>query len=189
VFKQELFRCAKDFFEETNIWLEDVPFVANINTLSYSVTPAGKGVPNRLMIVFDPAHAPPTRRWVQSGIEMRVPGVITLTFAPSSPANWVATYAKNITDPINSEGFPEIDASAYWIIDKYRDAFFYGTLARLQNEPSKTYSNPKEAARNQQNYISQRSKARSDAVKSNTYGGQRWAFPQSYATRSRGGWV
>lgn len=189
VMKQEMFRCAKDFFDMTNIWTEDVPFVVDPSNLSYQVTPAGKGVPNRLIVVFDPLVYPQGTHWVQSGIEMQVPGTIVLMYAPSSSANWVATYAKNVTDPADVNGFPDIDTGSYWIIDKYRDAFYYGTMALLQRQPAKTYSNANEGVRNHQYYITQRGKARTDALKANVYGGQRWMYPQSYATVSRKGWA
>jgi len=189
VMKQEMFRCAKDFFDQTNIWTEEVPFVVTPDATKYTVTPAGKGAPNRLLIVFDPAVYPQGTHWVQSGVGMGVPGVIQLTYAPSTSANWVAVYAKTPTDPVDAQGWPDIDTDDYWIVDKYRDAFYFGTLARLQMQPSKTYTNPKEAARNNQNYITQRGKARTDAIKANTYGGQRWMYPQSYATTARKGWA
>jgi hypothetical protein len=62
-------------------------------------------------------------------------------------------------------------------------------MSYLQSQPAKTYSNPKEAARNMINYVSQRGKARADATKGNVFGGQRWQFPQGYATIRRGGWA
>jgi hypothetical protein len=189
VTKQELFRCAKDFFDETNLWTEGVPFVVTPNVHSYTVTPVGKGTPNRLIVVFDPAQQYPDMRWVQSGIQMDQPGIITMRYSPSTSANWVALYAKTPTDPVDANGYPDMESSAWWLIDKYRDAFFYGTVARLQLQPSKTYSNLKSGGWNNQNYITQRGKARTDALKANVLGGQRWMFPQGYATISRKGWA
>jgi hypothetical protein len=189
VIKQELFRCAKDFCDQTNIWTEEVPFVVTPNVVSYTVTPAGKGAPNRLIVVYDPSYNYPMKNWVANGISMEVPGVINLMYSPASAANWVARYAKTPTDPVDADGYPDIDTGLVWIIDKYRDAFMFGTLARLQNQPSKTYSNPKSAAFNFQNYITQRGKARTDALKMNVFGGQQWSYPQGYASTTRKGWA
>lgn len=189
VLEQELFRCAKDFFDQTNIWVEDVPVAVTPNLLIYILTLAGKGAINRLLLVYDPAAASPDKRWVQGGIGMGYPGQITLRYAPSQAETWMATVAKTPVDPTDPQNYPDIDSSAYWIVDKYRDAFYYGTLARVQIQPSKTYSNPKMAGINMQQYIYQRGKARTDATKSNVYGGQRWMFPQDYATTTRKGWT
>ena len=157
VFKQELFRCAKDFFDETNIWTEDVPVDIVPNGVIYDITLGGFGVCNRLIVMYDPTMGP-YKNWVQNGISMQTPGEIVLVYAPSTAATWHAIIAKNITDPVDAQNYPQIDVTAMWIIDKYRDALYYGTLARVQSQPSKTYSNPKDAARNMQNYIAQRSR-------------------------------
>jgi hypothetical protein len=188
VFKQELFRCVKDFMEQTNIWTEDIPVDVEPNVLTYDITLGGAGVCNRLLVVYDPKMSP-YKQWVQNGISMQVPGVITLLYSPSTAVVWHALIAKNITEPVDNESYPELDPDAMWIIDKYRDAFVYGTMARLQYQPAKTYTNPKEAARNNQYYITNRSLARGDAVAANVYGGQRWQFPQGYATINRKGWA
>lgn len=188
VFRQELFRCVKDFMDQTNIWLETVPVDVVPDALVYDLSLAGFGMANRLQLVYDPA-AGPYKHWVQSGISMQAPGVIELVYAPSTATVWNAVVAKNIIDPVDAEKYPEIDPEWLWIIDKYRDAFFYGTLSRVESQPSKTYTNPTSAARNMLNYISQRGKARADAIAANTYGGQRWQFPQGYATIRRGGWA
>jgi hypothetical protein len=190
VIQQEVFRTVKDFMDQTNIWLEDVPITGMPDIVSYPFALEGFGTPNRLMIVFDPALSPPNdQRWIQGGVSMRVPGIIEIMYAPSEQKAWMATIAKNVIDPTDANNYPEIDTEDWWIIDKYRDAFYYGTLARLQAQPTKPYTNPQAAGANYQQYVTQRGKARTDAVKANTYGGQRWMFPQSFATTSRKGWT
>jgi hypothetical protein len=62
-------------------------------------------------------------------------------------------------------------------------------MGRLQAMPGKPYSNDKQAGRNYQFYVSERSKARGDVIKANTFGGQRWIYPQGFATVRRGGWA
>lgn len=192
VFKQELFRCVKDFFDKTNMWVEYVPFAVTPNVLNYSVPVVGKGAPNRLLMVIDPKVStnPANLRWAQGGISMFIPGEIALSQSVSSATNWTAIYAKNVVDPSDVDGYPDIDASYFWVPDKYRDCLTYGTLSRIQKQPSKTYSNPKGAAENYLQYVSERSKARTDFLKANTFDGQRWSFPQGYAmTAHRKGWV
>jgi hypothetical protein len=157
--------------------------------LSYPFTIAGKGSIKRLLLLYDPATASPDRRWVQGGITLKLPSTIMLANSPSSATNWIAVVTKTITDPVDATtNYPEIDPTYEWVLDNYRDAFYYGTLARIQMQPNKPYSNLKSAAYNNQNYIVLRGRARAEALHGNVYGGQRWMFPQTHATTSRKGW-
>jgi hypothetical protein len=188
VLQQVFFRVWKDFCDKTNIWTEECPISATPNVLSYPFTVTKKGTPNRLLLVYDPAQKDPDKKWVQGNIAMQVPGIITISYSPSTATTWNVVVAKTPLDPVNSEGYPDLLPADYWIVDKYRDALTYGTLGMLQNSPAKTYTNPKLAAYNRQQYISERSKARGDVQKANTFGGQRWMFPQNFATTGRKGW-
>ena len=189
VIQQELYRTAADFFDQTNIWWEDVPFAVMPNVLSYTLALAGKGSVNRLMLVYDPANAAPDKRWVQGGIEMQMPDVINLSVSPSSATTWNAIVAKQLDEPTDTENYPDIDPSFYWVVGKHRDAFVYGTLGRLFMQPAKPYSNPKLGQYNSQNYMSERNNARVEVLHGNVYGAQRWRFPQGYATTARKGWT
>lgn len=190
VYAQELFRCVKDFFDCTNIWQETVPITAVPNTTEYPFTLAGEGTPNRLMILYDPAIStnPNNRQWVQAGAGMQVPGTISIAYAPSTSTQWEAVVAKNVIE-VNDDNQPLIDEEDHWIIDKYRDALCYGTLARLQRAPGKTYSSPQLAADNMRQYIALRARARVDTQRKNVFGAQSWTFPQGFATVGRKGWV
>jgi hypothetical protein len=190
VYAQELFRCVKDFLDQTNIWQETVPITGLPNVTSYPFTLAGKGTPSRLIILFDPATStnPNDRRWVQGSVSMMTPGTIVIGFAPSTSVAWEAVVSKNVV-AVNTDNQPDIDTADWWIIDKYRDALFYGTVARLQLQPTKPYSNPQLASVNMRQYMSQRGKARTDLLKQNTFGAQAWTFPQGFATVSRKGWM
>jgi hypothetical protein len=187
VFKQMLLQVWGDFTDRTNIWIEQIPFDVDPNTLQYPITPVKFGQIHRLLLVYDQAAASPSYNWVQSGIEMYVPGIITLRWQPNA-GTWVAVVAKNYDDP-DANGYPEIDPSDEWIVHKYGDGLHYGVLGRLQAMPAKPYSNPKLGAQNWQVYVSERSKARVDALHSNVLGAQRWAFPQSFAVYHKKGWT
>ena len=102
---------------------------------------------------------------------------------------WTAVIAKTPFDPTNEENYPELETEDYWIVDKYREALYFGTLARMQASPSKPYTNNGLAKFNLQNFRSELSKARADAIKANIFGGQRWMFPQTFATTARKGWT
>jgi hypothetical protein len=189
VLQQVTFSLFKDFCDKTNIWWEDLPITVTPNANSFPFVVLQKGTPNRLLMVYDPAQNNPNRQWVQGNVQMLVPGVITISYPPSTAAEWRVVVAKTPLDPTNSENYPELPADWNWVVDKYREALTFGILARLQMMPGKPYTNAKAAKDNNQYYISERSKARTDAVKANTYGGQRWQYPQSFSTVSRKGWT
>jgi len=190
VFKWVLFQVANDFTDATNIWTEEVSVNVQPNVVSYPVTLQHKGFPNRLMIVYDPALVPPNeKRWVMGGAGMQVPGTITIPYAPSTAVTWKAVIAKIVEEPVDSNGYPDVETADQWWIDQYRDALVAGCLARLMMMPAKTFSNPSLAKQYNTAYISERSKARGDVIKANTFGGQRWQFPQGWSTVTRKGWT
>lgn len=186
VFKQMVHQVWGDFCDRTNIWIEEIPFAVDPATLQYTLTPQKFGMVNRLMLVYDQA-ALPARNWVAAGIEMYTPGVITLRWAPNA-GTWVAVVAKAY-DETDANGYPALDPSDEWIIDKYGDGIHYGVLGRLQAMPAKPFTNPKQAAQNWQIYVVERGKARTDALHSNIFNGQRWQFPQSFAVYHKKGWT
>jgi hypothetical protein len=182
---QELFRVLDDFCDTTNIWQETVPLPIVPPNQSYTITSTQPSKINRLLLVYDTAA--PTKYWPRAGIEMRVPGVITLYYPPSNSAAWAAIVAKRPYPPMDTDtGYPVIDD---WIVDKYADTLGRGILARLQWEPQKPYSNPILAQTNQRAYISGRSLARADASQMNVYNGQNWRFPQGFSTVIRKPWT
>jgi hypothetical protein len=187
VFKQILAQVWSDFTDRTNIWTEVCPITVDPSTLQYPFTINKFGMANRLMLVYDTAAMPPSLNWVQNGIQMDVPGVITLLYPPNA-GTWNVVVAKSFDD-VDANGYPEIDPTDQWIVQKYGDGLHYGVLGRLQAMPAKPYSNPKLGGANWQYYIAERSKARADALHSNVYGGQRWQFPQSFAVFHRKGWT
>jgi hypothetical protein len=191
VIMQEMWRVFEDFMVETNVWVEEVPFTVQPNVLQYQVTLVGKGSPVRLMMVFDPAAGWPERRWTQQGVRFRPPDQILLYYSPSTATTWTAAFAKKITDPPISptQPLPTGSDDIDWIIDRYRDCFVHGTLGKLFLQPAKPYSNLQLGQFHRQNYIAKRSRARVDVLHENVYGGQRWMYPQGYATTARKGWV
>jgi len=165
VLKQMTYQVVNDFFDRTNIWIEEVPIAVSPNSRTYTFTVANEGSPNRLMMLYDPADASPDKHWVQGGVQMTVPGTITLRYAPSSAVTWNAAIAKCL-DTVGSEGWPDV-GNGLWIIDQYGDGIHYGVLGRLQAMPAKPYSNAKLGASNWQVYVTERGKARTDALKAN----------------------
>ena len=119
---------------------------------------------------------------------MQMPGTIVVGYAPSEQVAWEAVVAKTPVT-VNSDKQPEMDPDDWWIIDDCHQALYYGVLSRLQSQPTKPYTNAALAKYNNAQYVSQRSKSRTDVLKKNTFGAQAWSFPQQFATVARKGWV
>lgn len=183
VLKQEIFRVAVDFTQDTNLWTEDVDITFEPNVHNYEFEVDG-GSPYRLMVIYDPAD--PRKRWKAGGFSMAVPGIINCVYPPTQASAWKATIAKAVSDPATSDSFPTLDA---WIVEKYNDVLYYGVLAYVMAQPKKSYSDPKEAARNLAGYLAGKAKARVEGIRMNTYGSQSWSYPQGWSTHSGKGWV
>jgi hypothetical protein len=185
----EITAVLVDWTQDTNCWTEDVPFVTAQDEVDYEMVLDG-GTANRLMLVFDPTVQPP--RWVMNGISMPVPGQLHFYYAPEPGKNWVARIAKACSTPAVTgtppvlTGYPVVDD---WIIDKWHDDFYYGVLAYLQGEPSKTFSDPKSSSGAGVRYRSGKSQAKVEVQRMNLYGGQAWSYPQGWSTISRKGWA
>lgn len=190
--RQEITAVLVDFLHDTNIWLETVDLAVVPDKLAYDFT-LESGTPIRLMVVYDPASEPVgTARWVLNGITMRVPGTIRLPRQPQGSYAWKAMIAKAPSTPEVSgappkpTGYPVIDR---WILERYADVLYYGTLWYLYRRPSKTYTNVEASKLNQLEYKSWKAKARADAQKMNVFNAQAWTYPQGWATVTRKGWA
>ena len=189
VLKQVLFQVVKDFTDKTNAWYEDIPIPVEPNVFTYQFAPADKGIPNRVLLLYDPAVGANTEKhWASTRVEMPRPGILTVGYSPSDPATWGLIVAKTPIDPPTTDKFPDLGAGI-WIVDKYRDGLMAGVLGRAMAMPAKPFTNPALAKMYYQNYIAERGKARSDVAKGNVLGGQRWIYPQGWATYRRGGWA
>jgi len=183
--------AVDEFLTETNVWVDEVPFQVQPNVREYVVTPSGKGAFVRLLMVFDPAAAWPEKRWVQQGVTFAPPNKIHLMYSPSTATTWVAAFSKHITGQAEQATIPlpTTDNSIDWIFDRYRDCLVSGTLASLYMQPARPYSNPQLAKLHGALFTSKKGKARAEVLHANVYGGQRWMYPQGYATTARKGWT
>lgn len=176
------FAMLRDFLDFTNVWQEDINISILANTVSYVLTPPAIGRINRLLLLADSAELVPRSRWI-SNAQMIIPGTIIIATRPSTTATWVATVAKTILDPINSDGNPVIDQ---WILQKYWDTLFAGILSRMMASPNKTYTNPTMSVFYGKKFLSGKTIARNEAIKGNVRGQTNWAYPQSYHSSQRG---
>lgn len=192
--REEVYSVTLDFTQDTNMWVENVPFTLQPGVVSYPLTLQGFGTPYRLLLVYnvDPTQTDIQYKWADSGITMRIPGTVVLARAPTEALNWVAVIAKQVNEyrmvgvPPASTGYPEVDD---WIVNTNQDTLYYGSLYFLQRMASKPFNNPTLARENQLIYNSQKSAARVNNMRSNVYGGQAWQYPQGFRAIARKGWV
>jgi hypothetical protein len=181
----ELFFTCKDFFDETNIWYEDVTFTANLTTNSYWLAPSDytyyiiptSGVITRLLAVFD-------SNGYAVGGTMQELGTLILANSPSQTQTYTARVGLTVSTTLTSDGYPDVpdETVGKWMVGLTR-----GVAGNLQQQPAKPYTNQRASEANLSVYLSARSKARSAAMRLNTFRSQNWQFPQSFAVnRPRG---
>lgn len=184
VIQMETFNCLDEFFKNSNIWQEDVPFpVLSTNVVGDTVDIiATEGQINRLMYVWNADHS-------QRPMSMPVPGTLMFTSPPNNAGTWNARVALTVQDPIPKSGRLEgIPRAPDWVLQKYRDGIVSGVLSRLMQQPAKPYSNPRMAIVHQRIYKNAESAAVSEGRHQNLYAGQTWRFPMfgGSSQRSRG---
>lgn len=178
----ELFATLNEFFQESNIWYEDVTFdvtptdetyFQNPDAYTYELSVLDGGVINRLIGVID-------SNGFAKKATMPVPGQVILSFSPTSADTYTARVTKTITDPVTREGYPLFPD---WVLNKYGNDILDGVLGRMMGQIAKPYSSPQIATVHLRNFKQGINKARAEAMHGNVYRGQNWRFPQSFARR------
>lgn len=176
----ELFAAAREFFEFTNVWTEEITVPIVANDRSYTIVAAADGVIIRLLSLFESTDI--EKRPV-APCAMRVPGELILGITPSTAATWVALVSKTVVDPVDGDGYPTFST---WIMKKYGDVLLAGTLGRMFIQSGKPYSDNKKAEYYLKSFRSGKATARVEAVKANVYGQTNWAFPSFAGGSQRG---
>lgn len=164
----ELRNTLRDFFINTNIWLEDVDVKTKANVVSYDITPTSPGTPVRLMKLTN-ADDLPVRYATMPEF-----GQLLLANAPSQPEKWFARVAITVSGAKDKEGNPYFPM---WVLDRYYDTILAGVLARMMAQSAKPYTNQQMAGYHQKQYLRGKAKAKHQGNVENTFGGQRWRFP------------
>lgn len=179
--KMELFTVMKEFFEGSNIWEEDIPFDVTVTSLSRATNPEAytyeivptEGSIIRLIQIKDSGGIP------QHG-EMTVPGTIILTTSPNTAQTYTATVSKTVTDPTTRQNYPVFPA---WVLTRYFNEILHGLLAHMMTQIAKPYSSPTMGQYYMRSFTAGISRANNEHSHGNILGGQRWRFPQNFATR------
>ena len=179
--QNELFYCMNEFFQNSNIWYEDIDFdvttttqtyIENPDAYTYLIVPTS-GVINRLMGIGN-------SQGVSQAATMATPGEIILAYAPNTNDTYTARVFLTVTDPVTRDGYPEFPA---WILNKYGNDILEGVLSRMMGQVAKPYSNPQMAVAHGKNFKGAISQAKVEAQHKNVYRAQAWNFPQTFARR------
>lgn len=171
VIKLELFNVCDEFFVETNMWAEDVPFTASPGIKEYLFENEGASRVHRLEYV-KPASED---RFVQA--TLLEGGRVVLRDDVNVATAMIARLILSVRDPVDGEDMPQFPT---WIMQRYFHLLVEGTVARLMGQPAKPYSNERLSVYHARKFRNMMAVARGDARKVNIYDGQRWRFPRTF---------
>ena len=183
----EFFNTLKEFLQRSDIWREDITVPTVANWEYYELPALSQGLVNRLIWLEGP------RPTVSSGVpqygsprnghlERTGRAALLKIYPPSTTETWIAHVALTIIDPTDSEGLPSMPD---WAVEKYQDYITSGLLSRLAMQPGKPYSNEKLVMYHGRRFLQGIALAKKEAQQGHTFGGQRWAYPQSFASYSQ----
>ncbi|MDE2106487.1 MAG: hypothetical protein KGL39_55245 [Patescibacteria group bacterium] len=182
--QNELFYTLNEFFQDSNIWYEDVDFPVVPATGSYATNPSG------FTYTINPTSGSITRLIgvgnVQGGMvtaSMPVTGSIVLLNSPPSASTYTARVALTVDDPVTKDGYP---VCPEWVLNKYNNNITDGVIARMMMQKAKPYTDLKLAAVRYKSFRAGVSQARVEAQHQNVYRRQSWRFPQAFSTRHYG---
>src|SRR5574343_212222 len=105
--KLELFAILNEFFQESNIWTEDIDvtvnptndtYLENPAAYTYDIAPADGGVINRLIWVVDMNGTP-------QAATMEIPGTLVIQYPPSETKTFRVRVGKTVTDPVTRDEY------------------------------------------------------------------------------------
>lgn len=173
--KLELFNVLNQFFGDSNIWQEEIPFRVSSTGTEYPIEQESVSSIVRLLAVTNSDDTPVSAT-------MAVPGELVLTSASGRSDTYTAVVSLTVKDPIQRDGYPEFPV---WTLTKYGDGVLEGLLARMMAQPAKPYTNAQMSIFHMRKFNGAVSQAKFEALHKNVNNGQTWRFPRSFATRRR----
>lgn len=190
--RMEFFGVAREFLQRSNIWREAIPITVVPSVACYELVGEHRGLVNRLIWVEGqrqisegaPARSGPPRpaALLRTGV---LDAEIRIDWLPSQTELWFAHVALTVADPTDRLGLPFLPS---WIVEKYAATLTDGLVARMAAIPLKPYSNKALAAYHGREFRMGTNLAKNETAHSNTLGGQAWAFPQGFRSRTQKVW-
>ena len=168
--KQELFGVCQEFFRESNVWQEVVPFTLVQGSDTADVMPfAGKI--ERLAYVMN------GDKITVRNATMPDPYTGTILMPFASAGDYEATLIINVSDPVSRDVFPIVPQD---LMDRHWQTIMWGLLSHMYAQPKKPYSDINLAALYNSKFKGATARARNDQNALYRQGAQAWRFPQTY---------
>ncbi len=187
--KLELFGVIKEFLQDSNSWLENIELMVTAGTQSYALVPRKGGQIIRLGGVWDglglPVHASmPNFGTLTVHQSIQVTSVAQAESDTSRKATtpWTVNVIKNTSLPTTKDAIP---VAPDFVLQVYSTYIMDGVLGKMMSQTSKSYTNVQMGVYHLKRFRDGISIARDAAFNQNLFGGQRWQFPQNFATASQ----
>ncbi len=167
--KYELFNVVDDLCRDARLWREEIEVTVTSGDKIYTVTPTD-GVIVGLMMVTNSGLTPVAGT-------MSVPGTLELALDPPDDDYIVTVALAPLSSEVDADEFPVIDN---WIWQKHYQCLIDGTVSRMMAQVAKPFSNERLAIFHGRRFRNAIAVARTEALRSNTYGGQNWRFPRAF---------
>lgn len=191
--KQALWGTIKEFLADTEGWIEQQQLLVTASVQEYLITPRDGGQVVRLVGVLDGNLVPVGATMPTLGtLRVITPVTVTSVDAPVTAGNTVATnpwlvcIVKNIQLPGTKDRLP---IAPQFVLQVYGETIKHGVLGKVMLQAGKTWTNVPLAKYHLASFRDGIGIARTNIWRQNVQGGQRWAFPQSFATRTQRGYA
>lgn len=178
--KISYYEALKEFFNDSNRWLERICIMVVPNVLDYPVTPIEEGYIIRLTGVVDQNNT-------RQAALLQPEGVVHFFYPYSNIQPMWAVVAKTVQFPFQ-DGLPAPPCIPDWVLPRYGSGILRGLIGRLMVQTGQSWSNPQMGIHYLQSFRHTIQEARVDAMRGDTVGAQAWTYPQSFrVTSQRGG--
>lgn len=187
--QQELWGAIKEFLQDSNSWIEHQQLLVTAGLNEYSVAPREGGQIVRLVGVIDGNRVPvkasmPTLGVIQVFQRITISSVVVAPTDHTTAANhpWCFSIVKNIAFPQTKDALP---IAPEFVLKVYSQGIIDGVLGRMMMQQAKSYTNIQLGTYHMKRFRDAIGIARNDVWNQNLQGGQRWSFPQQFATHSQ----
>jgi hypothetical protein len=189
--QNELFIVVDEFLKGSLAWKECLAITTQVGVQEYDFDPDVNSIVFELISSYQQTNPTPTTSpWDEAGsirvpASMPVPGSLFVQTPPSQVITFQIKVALTVNSPVSTDGYPILPT---WLCDRYaQSAWLDGVLGKMMSQPAKPYSNQQMAVYHLRRFRTGMAMAKVDSLHDNTYRGQRWMYPQSFATRRRHG--
>jgi hypothetical protein len=176
-----------EWFKDTTMWMEAIPGLLQPSTMLYYIMtgnpqslgdPFPAGIIDKLVSVIDPNTFP----W---NADMPAPPVLRIQYPPNQPQTVWVTVIKNVARPEPGD-LPDVPQ---WVCDRYSEYLLAGVMGKMMLQLNRPYSDAKEGTRRYQFFRQGVTMGKVATLRNNTWGTQKWSFPDFFRTKSQHGWV